>query len=93
MKVEYTEWQRKTKVVDTDEFWLKWCNDEALKADAYWKECYDNGEPYCYGRNDIYLNLYYAETSKYQPYTQIIIPKEVWDVPNRIFAKLISFKI
>ncbi len=30
MKVEYTDQQSITTVVDTDEFWLKWLNDGSL---------------------------------------------------------------
>lgn len=93
MKVEYTEWQKEVSVVDTDEFWLKWLNDGALKADAYWHECRKNNEPYCYGRNDIYLNLFYAETgNRWQVYQQTIIPPEIWNVPNEAFSKLIRFQ-
>ena len=91
MKVPYTEWQQATTVVDTDEFWLKWCNDGALNADAYWHECWEKNEPYCYGRNDVYLNLFYAETgNRWQVYQQTIIPPEVWNAPNEAFAKLIG---
>ena len=92
MKVEYTEWQGKTEVVEPDEFYMDFLNKWALKSDKYWHECRENNEPYCYGRNDIYLNLYYAETgNRRQVYEQTIIPPEVWEVPQRAYAKLIGF--
>jgi len=93
MKVNYTETIPISKVVDTDEFWIQKQNDGAIVADKYWFKCWNNGEPYCYGRNDIYLNLFYAETgNRWQVYTQTIIPPEVWDIPNKAFAKLIGFE-
>lgn len=65
----------------------------AAKADSYWHKCREIGEPFCYGRNDIGLNLYYAETGNvWQVYHQTIIPKEVWSIPNTIYSKLIRFK-
>ena len=93
MKVEYTEWKQETKVIDTDEFWLTKQNDGAIQADKYWHECMEKGEAYCYGRNDIYLNLYYVETGNlYQVYHQTIIPMEMWSIPNKIFSELINFQ-
>ena len=92
MNVEYTEQTPISKIVDTDEFWIKWQNDGAINADKYWGECFNENEPYCYGRNDIYLNLYYAESRKQQTYDYFMIPPEVWEVPNKAFAKLINFR-
>ena len=91
MRVSYTEWKTETSVVDTDEFWMKWLNDGALKADSYWHDCWDNNEPYCYGRNDVYLNLFYAETgNRRQVYSQTIIQPEVWNIPNGAYARLLG---
>ena len=89
MNVEYTEYKGVTKIVDPEQFWIKWCNDGAIQADEYWHRCYDSGEAYCYGRNDVYLNLYYAETRK-QILKCTIIPPETWIAPNNAFAKLIT---
>jgi len=76
------------------EEYLKFILEGAAKADKYWLDCQETGEPYCYGRNDVYLNLYYAETgNRWQVYQKTIIPKEVWDIPNIAYAKLIGFRI
>ena len=78
---------------DTDDFWLKWSNDGALKADKYWYDCYESGEAYCYGRNNPYVNLAHAETTRQQVYFQTIIPPEIWDVPNKAFQQLMRFSL
>jgi hypothetical protein len=73
-----------------EEQYLQFLLEGQKKADSYWNECQDTGEVYCYGRNDVYLNLYYAETgNRWQVYQQTIIPKEVWDVANQVFGKLL----
>jgi hypothetical protein len=91
MKVEYTKQIYVSRVVDLDEFWLEELSRGICQADKNWHHYLETGEPYCYGRNNMYLNFYYAETSKQQVFTQTIIPKEVWDIPNRAFARLIGF--
>jgi hypothetical protein len=73
-----------------EEQYLQFLLEGQKKANEYWNECQENGEPYCYGRNNVYLNLYYAETgNRWQVYQQTIIPKEVWDLPNQVFGKLL----
>lgn len=93
MKVEYTEYKGTTKVVDIDEFWLEWLSGGICQADKNWHHYLDTGEPYCYGRNNMFWNYFLAETSKHQVYQCTIVPKEVWDIPHQIFAKLIKFKL
>lgn len=74
-----------------EEQYLQFLLEGQKKANAYWNECQETGEPYCYGRNNVYLNLYYAETgNRWQVYQQTIIPVEVWNMANQIFGKLLK---
>jgi hypothetical protein len=76
-----------------EEQYLQFLLEGQKKANAYWNECQNEGrqEEYVYGRNNVLLNLYYAETgNRWQVYQQTIIPAEVWADANQIFGKLMS---
>lgn len=74
-----------------EEQYLQFLLDGAKQANAYWNKCQETGEQYCYGRNNVYLMLRYAEDAmRPQVYQQTIIPEEVWEDANQIFGKLLS---
>ena len=90
-KLEYNIDQIIGENIELERLYIKFLLDGERKANDYWMECRKTETPYCYGRNDIDLNYYYAECNERQVYNYTIIPKEVWNIPNKAFAKLIKY--
>ena len=92
MKTTYKTLMEKTILVDdVDKFYIAMLMARAKRADKYWHECIKTKEPYCYGRSNVYLNLYYAESGWFKMH-HTWIPNGVWKVPNLAFQKLLKLK-
>lgn len=92
MKTTYRHWTEKTvQIDDIDKFYINMLMAGARKADKYWHKCLETGKPYCYGRGNVYLNLYYAEQNWFKM-QKTWVPNQVWEIPNLIFQKLLKLK-
>lgn len=92
MKVTFTEYkQSTTEIDDLEKWWIEQAQKSYEKTDKYWLECLEKDEPYCYGRNEVNRNLYYAENSRFTM-KHSWVPNDVWKEPNIAFFTLLKKK-
>ena len=90
MNVTYKKDTLNDEIIDPDDFYLDQLLDGFKYADKIWNQAIDSGEKY-YRIEDLYCNFSCAEKSKQQIYESTIVPKEIWEIPHKAFAKLIKF--
>jgi hypothetical protein len=77
--------------MNAEETYLDFLLTGAIKADNYWHDCLESGEVYCYGRNNVHLNLMYAEEERMRLKLQFSwVPTEIWQAANRICGGLLK---
>lgn len=92
MKATFKQYKAETTEIENlDKWWVENIEKNYENADKYWLECLENNEPYCYGRNEVNRNLYYAENSKFKM-EHSWIPNDIWKKPNIAFFKLLKMK-
>ena len=92
MKTTFTQHKKETITIENlDEWWIEQNEEMYERTDKYWLECLEKNELYCYGRNEINRNFYYAENSRFTM-EHSWVPNDVWKEPNIVFSTLLKKK-
>lgn len=92
MKTTFTQHKKETiEIENLDEWWIENIEKIYEETDKYWLECLEKNELYCYGRNEVNRNLYYAENSRFKM-NHSWVPNDTWEKPNDAFFKLLKMK-